>query len=115
LVATTKTDQLATEASVEEKAVNGEPVKPVKPKRRSRRRKTAHLKMVPATKELRESLRATCQQIADTLDRAVPPSKDQLEGISRKLLQDAGQPEGFLGWIMVVLSTLSKTRRRLPC
>jgi len=97
LVATTKTDQLVTETSAEET--------PAKPKRRSRRRKTAHLKMVPATKELRESLRANCQQVADSLDRAVPPSKDQLEAISRKLLEDAGQPEGFLGWIMVVLSS----------
>ncbi len=76
-----------------------------KPKRRSRRRKTAHLKMVPSSKELRESLRATCQQVADTLDRNVPPSKDELEAISRKVLDDAGQPEGFLGWIMVVLSS----------
>ena len=97
MVSTTKTDQLVSQTSTDES--------PAKPKRRSRRRKTAHLKMVPATKELRESLRVACQQVADTLDRDVPPSKDQLEAISRKLLEDAGQPEGFLGWIMVVLSS----------
>ncbi|MEL7499324.1 MAG: polyprenyl synthetase family protein [Planctomycetota bacterium] len=61
--------------------------------------------MVPATKELRESLRQTCRDVADTLDRNVPPSKDDLEAISRKILADAGQPEGFLGWTMVVLSS----------
>ena len=76
-----------------------------KPKRRSRRRKTAHLKMVPSTKELRESLRQRCREVADTLDRSIPPSKDDLEAISRKILEDAGQPEGFVGWIMVVLSS----------
>lgn len=73
--------------------------------RRSRRRKTAHLKMVPSSKSLRESLRDTCRSIASTLSHEVPPSKDQLEAISRKILGDAGQPEGFLGWIMVTLSS----------
>lgn len=76
-----------------------------KPVRRSRRRKTAHLKMVPPLKDQRESLRARCREIADTLDRNVPPSKDELETISRKLLADAGEPEGYLGWIMVILSS----------
>ena len=75
------------------------------PKRRSRRRKTAHLKMVPSTKELRESLRATLSEIAAGLSRKVPPSKDDLEAICRKVLADQGQPEGFLGWTMVVLSS----------
>ena len=89
LVATTKTD--STE--------NGKPV------RRSRRRKTAHLKMVPSTKDQRESLRDRCREVADTLDRNLPPSKDGLESIARKILTDAGEPEGFLGWIMVVLSS----------
>ncbi len=80
---------------------------PVQPetKRRSRRRKTAHLKMVPPTKPLREELRVRCEAVADTLNRQVPPGKDELEAISRKILADAGQPEGFLGWIMVVLSS----------
>ena len=78
---------------------------PTKKPRRSRRRKTAHLKMVPATKELRESLRACCQAVTTTLDPALPPNKDQLEAIARKILDDQGQPEGFLGWMMVVLSS----------
>ena len=76
-----------------------------KPVRRSRRRKTAHLKMVPDNKELREHLRVRCREVANTLRRDLPPSKDDLEAISRKLLDDEGQPEGFLGWIMVVLSS----------
>lgn len=76
-----------------------------KPVRRSRRRKTAHLKMVPPLKDQREALRERCRQVAETLDRNLPPSKDELEAISRKLLDDVGEPEGYLGWIMVVLSS----------
>ena len=78
---------------------------PEKKKRLSRRRKTAHLKLVPKTKQLREEIRARCVQVAGNISRAVPPSKDDLEAISRKLLDDMGQPEGFLGWVMVVLSS----------
>ena len=61
--------------------------------------------MVPSTKQLREELRETCRQVAAGLNREIPPSKDELEAISRKILADAGQPEGFIGWIMVVLSS----------
>ena len=74
--------------------------------RRSRRRKTAHLKMVPDSKSLRELLRDRCRGIAATLDHANPPSKDELEAIARKILAEENQPEGFLGWIMVVLSSV---------
>jgi hypothetical protein len=48
------------------------------PKRRSRRRKTAHLKKVPETKALREALRAECRDIASTLSGDNPLSKDQM-------------------------------------
>ncbi len=74
-------------------------------KRRSRRRKTAHLKMVPGSKQLREELRQSCREMAAGIPRDIPPTKDQLEVVCRKILEDAGQPEGFLGWIMVVLSS----------
>ena len=74
--------------------------------RRSRRRKTAHLKMVPDSKSQREHLRDRCRDIAATLDHANPPSKDELEAIARKILADENQPDGFLGWIMVILSSV---------
>ena len=74
--------------------------------RRSRRRKTAHLKNVPDSKSLREHLRDRCREIAATLDHSNPPSKDELEAIARKILADENQPEGFLGWAMVVLSSV---------
>ena len=74
-------------------------------KRRTRRRKTAHLKDVPSTKALRESLRSILTEVANGLDRNLPPTKDELEAICRKILTEQGQPEGFLGWMMVVLSS----------
>ena len=75
------------------------------PKRRSRRRKTSHLKMVPRKKEEREELRRRCAEIAAGFSRDVPPTKDELEALTRKLLLDLDLPEGFVGWTMVVMST----------
>ena len=69
------------------------------------RRKTSHLKDVPPTLQLRESLRARCEQIASRLDRSVPMSKDALEQIARRALSEADLPEGYLGWMMVMIST----------
>lgn len=74
-------------------------------KPRSRRRKTSHLKDVPATLELRETLRARCEEVADRLDRSVPMTKDELEQISRRTLEEADLPEAYLGWMMVMISS----------
>ncbi len=81
-------------------AEEGKPVK-----RRSRRRKTAHLKKVPETRAMREQLRERCRGIADGLDRSTPLSKDQMEAICRELLTRENLPESFLGWTMVMLSS----------
>lgn len=75
------------------------------PESRSVRRKTSHLKEVPETLELRDSLRARCEQIAARLDRSVPLTKDQIEQIARAALQEADLPEGYLGWMMVMISS----------
>ncbi|MEE2827243.1 MAG: polyprenyl synthetase family protein [Planctomycetota bacterium] len=61
--------------------------------------------MVPSSKQLREELRQACRTIAAGMPRDIPPTKDELEAICRGILQEAEQPEGFLGWIMVVLSS----------
>ena len=74
-------------------------------KRRSRRRKTTHLKEVPQSKDLRLSLRQQCIEVANGLDRDRVLSKDEMEAIARKILLDANQPEGYLGWAMVMLSS----------
>ncbi len=74
-------------------------------RRRTRRRKTAHLKDVPQSKDLRLSLRQQCIEVADGIGRDRVLSKDEMESIARKILLDAGQPEGYLGWAMVMLSS----------
>ncbi len=70
-----------------------------------RRRRTAHLKDVPDTRELREQLRLHCREIAARLDHTQRFSKDELEAVSRQLLTEHQLPEGYLGWTMVMLST----------
>lgn len=75
------------------------------PKRRSRRRKTSHLKNVPSSKTLREEIRSRCKEIASQVDRGRPMTKDELEAASRQLLTEMNLEEGFLGWTMVILSS----------
>jgi geranylgeranyl pyrophosphate synthase len=74
-------------------------------RRRSRRRKTAHLKMVPQAKDVRLSLKNRCIEVADGLDRQRVLAKDEMESIARKILLDEGHDEGFVGWTMVMLSS----------
>ena len=73
--------------------------------RRKRRRATGHLKLVPDTLELREQLRELCRQTAAKLDKANPLDKGEMETIARRVLQEAGQTEGYLGWMMVLLAS----------
>jgi geranylgeranyl pyrophosphate synthase len=61
--------------------------------------------LVPETRELRESLRLKCRDVAARLNKDLPPTKDELEQIARRTLEEAGQPEGYLGWAMVMLSS----------
>ena len=73
--------------------------------RRKRRRSTGHLKIVPETLELRQQLRDRCREVAARLDKSTPMTKDEMETVSRGLLADMNMPEGYLGWVMVVLSS----------
>jgi geranylgeranyl pyrophosphate synthase len=73
--------------------------------KRTKRRSTSHLKLVPETKELREQLRAKCQETAARLDKSQPLGKDQMEAVARGVLEQVGLPEGYVGWTMVVLAT----------
>jgi geranylgeranyl pyrophosphate synthase len=61
--------------------------------------------LVPETLAAREQLRARAIAVAGRLDKSRPLSKDEMESIARALLNDAGLPEGFLGWTMVALVT----------
>jgi geranylgeranyl pyrophosphate synthase len=73
--------------------------------RKSKRRQTAHLKLVPQEKELRESLQVRAAHVAAKLDKSRPLTKDEMEALARRTLEEAGQPEGYTGWMMVVLAT----------
>ena len=73
--------------------------------KKSKRRQTAHLKLVPPTKELRERLQARAVEVAAKLDKSRPLTKDEMEKLVRRTLEEAGQPEGYVGWMMVVLAT----------
>jgi len=74
-------------------------------KRRSRRRKTAHLKDVPDRKALREEIKDRCYQLCDKLDKSRPLSKDEMERIARQLLGEMQLPESHLGWTMVMMAS----------
>lgn len=74
-------------------------------RRKGRRRSTAHLKLVPETRESRERLRECCRQVAARLDKSLPLGKDEMEQVARATLEEAGLPEGYLGWTMVTLAT----------
>ncbi len=73
--------------------------------RRSRRRKTSHLKLVPETREMREQLKAKCGEVASRLDRSRPMTKDEMESVARRLLEEEDLPESYVGWAMVMLSS----------
>jgi geranylgeranyl pyrophosphate synthase len=73
--------------------------------RTSRRRQTAHLKLVPPTRELRDFLYARAAEVAAQLDKSRPLTKDEMERLARQTLERAGQPEGYTGWMMVLLAS----------
>jgi len=75
------------------------------PRQQGSRRRTGHLKDVPPSRELRDRLRALCTQALGRIDRSQQLSKDELEAIARQVLAEHAQPEGYLGWTMVVLSS----------
>lgn len=80
-------------------AATGEPPRKRSPARRS----TSHLKAVPETLPHRERLKTAAEEYAGRLDKSQPFSRDQLEGHGRKLLEQLGEPEKFLGFAMVMI------------
>ncbi len=76
------------------------------PSKKSRRRSTSHLKLVPPDRELREQLRARCAEVAARLDKSRPLTKDEMEADrAGARSRSMGLPEGYVGWMMVVLAT----------
>ena len=75
------------------------------PKRKSKRRKTSHLKLVPDSKDLRETIRDKCQAVCKSIDKSRPMTKDEMEVEVRKILEELELPEGYLGWMMVMFAS----------
>jgi geranylgeranyl pyrophosphate synthase len=76
---------------------------PIPRKREKVRRSTSHLKAVPETLAHRERIKAAAEKFAVSLDRSQPFSKDELERYGRRLLEQLGEPEQFLGFAMVMV------------
>ena len=72
---------------------------------RKRRKSTSHLKFVPETRELRETIRGHCCELVAHLDKSEPLSKGDWERLARELLSSGGFSEKYLGWTMVVLTS----------
>ena len=73
------------------------------PRKRTKRKSTSHLKLVPEKLEDRERIKAAAEEFARTLDKAKPFSRNDLEAWGRTLLQQLNEPEKYLGFVMVLI------------
>jgi geranylgeranyl pyrophosphate synthase len=72
--------------------------------KKDRRPSTAHLKVVPESRELRDRVRAEAARVGRTLDRSRPLTKQGLQQMGEDLLRGMGLGEQYLGFAMVALT-----------
>jgi geranylgeranyl diphosphate synthase, type II len=77
---------------------------PVSADKKDKRPNSAHLKVVPETRELRDRVRAEAARLGQTLDRSKPLTKANLRALAEGLLKEMSLGEQYLGFVMVVLS-----------
>src|SRR5262245_26886434 len=65
---------------------------------------TAHLKVVPERRELRDKVRAEVARFGKTIDRTKPLTKPVLQAMAEGVLKSMGLGEQYLGFTMVLLS-----------
>jgi geranylgeranyl pyrophosphate synthase len=65
---------------------------------------TAHLKVVPETREVRDRVRAAAAELGKHLDRSTPLTRPALQAMSEQMLQHLGLGEQYLGFAMVAIS-----------
>lgn len=82
-------------------------------KRRRKRKSTSHLKEVPDTLELREKVKAACEEFASTLDRSRNFNKAELEDWARQLLEEMSLPEKYVGFAAVLIGNFFWKRQFL--
>jgi len=75
-----------------------------KPETKERRPSTAHLKIVPETRELRDRVRAEAARFGRSIDRSKPLTKPDLQKMAEGLLRQMELPESYLGFTMVALT-----------
>jgi geranylgeranyl diphosphate synthase type II len=74
------------------------------PQAKSKRPSTAHLKIVPETRELRDKVRSAAHQLSPLMDRSKPLTRSVLQKMAEDLLKDLELGEQYLGFTMVALS-----------
>lgn len=79
----------------------------------SKRRSTSHLKLVPPTLAEREEIKIAAERYAKSLDKSRPFTRSVLETHGRKLLEQMGKPEGYLGFAMVMVGNFFWKRQFL--
>jgi geranylgeranyl pyrophosphate synthase len=75
---------------------------PAEPK--SKRPSTAHFKVVPETRELRDRIRAEAHRFGQTIDRSKPLTKPALQQMAEDMLRAMGLGEQYLGFTMVAIT-----------
>ncbi len=72
--------------------------------KKDRRASTAHLKVVPETRELRDRIRAEAARVGQAFDRSRPLTKNELQQTAEALLRGMELGEQYLGFTMVCLT-----------
>jgi len=72
--------------------------------KKDKRPGTAHLKVMPETRELRDRVRAEAARLSQTLDRARPLTKPDLQKMGEDLLRSMELGEQYLGFAMVCIA-----------
>jgi geranylgeranyl pyrophosphate synthase len=72
--------------------------------KKDKRASTAHFKIVPETRELRDRIRAEAHRFGKTIDRGKPLTKPELQKMGEELLRAMGLPEQYLGFTMVAIT-----------
>jgi geranylgeranyl diphosphate synthase type II len=80
------------------------PIAEPQAEKKDKRPSTAHLKVVPQTRELRDRIRAEAARFGQTLDRARPLTKPDLQKMAEDLLRRLELEEQYLGFTMVCIA-----------
>jgi hypothetical protein len=80
------------------------PVAELASEKKDKRPNTAHLKVVPETRELRDRVRAEAARLGQTLDRSRPLTKPVLQKMGEDLLREMELSEQYLGFALVCIA-----------